>query len=154
MNREKKSPHITTLLYKERISEHSKLKISASKITPYILIDPGKELFIIKGKSSPEDTVKFYALVFLGLKNYIMTGRDKLSVHVSLTYFNSSTAKCLFDLMKILKNIKSCGIEVIVNWYYEEDDEDMLEAGEDYEMVCDISFNFVALDILEPKQVL
>lgn len=147
MERKKKSPHVTTLLYKERISKKSKLRIYPSKITPYVLIDPEKELFLIKGKSSPEDTIKFYNLIFLGLKNYPLTGKNKLSVHVSLTYFNSSTAKCLFDLMKMLKQIKTFGLEVKVNWYYEEDDEDMLEAGEDYESVCRIPFYFIKLDL-------
>lgn len=148
MGRKKKIPHVTTLLYKERISKTSKLKIYPSKITPYVLIDPEKKLFLIKGKSSPEDTIKFYNLIFLGLKNYLLTGQDKLSVHVSLTYFNSSTAKCLFDLMRLLKQIRSMGIAININWYYEEDDEDMLEAGEDYESVSRIPFNFVELELL------
>ncbi|UXX77620.1 DUF1987 domain-containing protein [Reichenbachiella carrageenanivorans] len=148
METKKKSPHVTTLLYKEHLTQTSKLKIYPSKITPYILIDPEKQLFLIKGKSSPEDTIKFYNLVFLGLKNYPLTGKNKLSVHVSLTYFNSSTAKCLFDLMKILKQIKANGIEVKIIWYYEENDEDMIEAGEDYEIVCDIPFRFVELEMI------
>lgn len=148
MERKKKSPHVTTLLYKQHISKDSKLKIYPSKITPFILIDPEKEIFLIKGKSSPEDTVKFYNVVFLGLKNYQFTGKIKLSVHVSLIYFNSSTAKCLFDLMKILKQLKSIGLKVDINWYYEENDEDMLEAGEDYQAVCQIPFNFVELEML------
>lgn len=148
METKKKSPHVTTLLYKERLTPASKLKIYPSKITPYILIDPEKQLFIIKGKSSPEDTIKFYNLVFLGLKNYALTGKNKLSVHVSLTYFNSSTAKCLFDLMKILKQIKIDGLEVTINWYYEENDEDMIEAGEDYEIVSNIPFRFVELEMV------
>lgn len=148
MKRKKKSPHVTTLLFKERLSKNSKLKLYPSKITPYVLIDPEKELFMIKGKSSPEDTIKFYNLVFLGLKNYTLTGQSKLSTHISMTYFNSSTAKCLFDLMKILKAIKSCGLQVNINWYYEDDDEDMLEAGQDYEAVTRIPFNFVELGMV------
>ncbi|SMD32653.1 protein of unknown function [Reichenbachiella faecimaris] len=154
MERKKKSPHVTTLLYKERISKKSKLKIYPSRITPYVLIDPEKELFLMKGKSSPEDTVKFYNLIFLGLKHYPLTGKNRLSVHLSLTYFNSSSAKCLFDLMKIFKQIKAYGLEVKVSWYYEVDDEDMLEAGEDYSAISGIPFHFVELDIIGKAAVL
>jgi hypothetical protein len=35
-----------------------------------------------------------------------------------------------------------------VNWYYEEDDEDMQEAGEDYDIIIDIPFKFIAVEEL------
>ena len=146
MEGRKKSPHVTELLFKNRISKNSKLKIFPSKITPYVLIDPEKELFVLKGKSSPEDTIKFFNLIFLGLKNYTLTGKNSLKVHISLTYFNSSTAKCLFDLMKLLRHLNSLGIKVTVSWYFEEDDEDMLEAGQDYSAVCKVPFNLVGME--------
>jgi hypothetical protein len=31
-----------------------------------------------------------------------------------------------------------------VDWYYEEEDEDMLEAGEDYDAIIDIPFRLIA----------
>lgn len=151
MERKKKSPHVTTLLFKKQISQHAKLKIYPSKITPYVLIDPTQEVCLIKGKSSPEDTVKFYNLIFHGLKNYILTGKNKLAVHISLTYFNSSTAKCLFDLMKVLRQLQSYGLTVTISWYHDEDDEDMLEAGEDYQSISKIPFNFVELQAITPS---
>jgi hypothetical protein len=35
--------------------------------------------------------------------------------------------------------------EVEVNWYYEEDDEDMLEAGEDYESIIRVPFKMIEI---------
>jgi len=32
---------------------------------------------------------------------------------------------------------------VVINWYYEKDDEDMLEAGEDYESIIRVPFKMV-----------
>lgn len=147
MKRKNKTPHETTLLFNKSVTSQSKLKLFPSKITPYVLIDPTKQILLIKGKSSPEDTIKFYNLIFVGLKNYALTGKNNLYVHICLTYFNSSTAKCLFDLMKHLRKLQTYGLYVQVNWYYEEDDEDMLEAGEDYKMVSKIPFRFVPLDV-------
>jgi len=37
---------------------------------------------------------------------------------------------------------------VSVKWYYEEDDEDMLEAGEDYEAIIDLSFEMIEVEEL------
>lgn len=149
MGRKKQSPHVTTLLFKKKISKDAKLRIYPSKITPYVLIDPTQEICLIKGKSSPEDPVKFYNLIFHGLKNYILTGKNKLSMHINLTYFNSSTAKCLFDLMKVLRQLQSYGLTVTVSWYHDADDDDMLEAGQDYQSISRIHFNFVALGLQE-----
>ena len=33
-----------------------------------------------------------------------------------------------------------------VKWYYEEDDEDMLEAGEDYEAIIDLPFEMIEVE--------
>ena len=35
------------------------------------------------------------------------------------------------------------GADVIVNWFYEEDDEDMRETGEDYEEILGLNFNYI-----------
>ena len=34
----------------------------------------------------------------------------------------------------------------LVKWYYEEDDEDMLEAGEDYEAIIDLPFEMIEVE--------
>ena len=48
---------------------------------------------------------------------------------MKLEYFNTSSSKCLMDMLKRVEASK-CDAEVY--WYYEEEDEDMEEAGEDY----------------------
>jgi len=64
-------------------------------------------------------------------------------VNVQLEYFNTSSSKCILDVFKKLEAIHKSGNEVIINWYYEEDDEDMLEAGEDYESIIRIPFKMI-----------
>ncbi len=58
-------------------------------------------------------------------------------------YFNTSSSKCLFDIFRQLKKMQMSGTNISVNWYYEAHDEDMLEAGEDYDDIVDLNFNFV-----------
>lgn len=147
MKRKNTNLHETALLFDKSVSSQSRLKLYPSKITPLVLIDPARQILLIKGKSSPEDTPKFYNLLFRGLKNYPLTGKNNLFVHICLTYFNSSTAKCLFDLTKLLRQLQNYGLDVKVNWYYEHNDEDMLEAGEDYEQVSQMRFKFISIDM-------
>jgi hypothetical protein len=61
-------------------------------------------------------------------------------VNIQLEYFNTSSSKCILDVFKKLEAIYKSGNEVVINWFYEEDDEDMLEAGEDYQSIIKIPF--------------
>ena len=63
---------------------------------------------------------------------------------VQLEYFNTSSSKCILDVFKKLETLS--GTEVSVKWYYEEDDEDMLEAGEDYEAIIDLPFEMIEVE--------
>ena len=40
---------------------------------------------------------------------------------------------------------KSSNANIQINWFYEEDDEDMLEAGEDYESIIKVPFKMMPL---------
>ena len=67
-------------------------------------------------------------------------------VNIHLEYFNTSSSKCILDIFKKLESIKNAGNEVNINWYYEEDDEDMLEAGEDYQAIIGVPFKMVQIE--------
>ena len=38
------------------------------------------------------------------------------------------------------------GNDIMIKWYYEEDDEDMLEAGEDYQSIINIPFKMIEVE--------
>ena len=63
-----------------------------------------------------------------------------MEIHVKLEYFNTSSSKCLMDMLKRVEASK-CDAEVY--WYYEEEDEDMEEAGEDYAAIIQLPFKLV-----------
>jgi hypothetical protein len=48
--------------------------------------------------------------------------------------------------MDLLKRVELSKNEAVVNWYYEEDDEDMLEAGEDYDEIIELPFRLIATE--------
>jgi hypothetical protein len=61
-------------------------------------------------------------------------------VNVTLAYFNSSSTKMLFSLFEILNNAVLSGNVVVLNWFYDEDDDTILEFGEE------IADDFAALE--------
>ena len=63
-----------------------------------------------------------------------------------MEYFNTSSSKCILDLFKQLESLNNGETEVNVNWYYEEDDEDMAEAGEDYDAIISLPFKMIEVE--------
>jgi hypothetical protein len=113
--------------------------------SPLINFDPQSGNMQMKGKSIPENSVIFYKPVFEWLDNYIQNPAPKTSLSIQLDYFNTSSSKCIVDIFKKLELISKNGKgEVIINWLYDENDDDMLEAGEDYKSLIKIPFNLVS----------
>lgn len=120
-----------------------KLIIRPTRITPLIYFDPERGLLELRGKSSPENSIQFYGRLLSDLDTFGRSVNKNLIVNFKLEYFNTSSSKCIFDIFKKLNLVRENGRRLKINWYYEEDDEDMLEAGEDYADLLGIEFNYV-----------
>lgn len=119
--------------------------VAQTNKTPLINFDGQVGIFEMKGKSIPENSVQFYKPMYEWLDNYIQNPAKKTVINIQLDYFNTSSAKCVVDLFKKLEQISKSGKgEVTINWLYDEPDEDMLEAGEDYKSIISIPFNLVS----------
>ncbi len=116
------------------------IKIEASAKTPSIHFDASKGMLEIKGRSIPENSVEFYRPMMEWLEKYMGIPGTKTSVNIQLEYFNTSSSKCILDIFKKLEAISKKGNEIVINWFYEEDDEDMQEAGEDYQAIIQVPF--------------
>lgn len=105
--------------------------------TPKVQLNSNGEI-LIKGKSLPEDTAKFYEPILNWVSECSI---DKVKFTLFLEYMNSSSANQISKLLLLAKDnkqIKDCCID----WYYESDDEDNFDFGKELEMVTDFKFNF------------
>ncbi|HHU00915.1 MAG: DUF1987 domain-containing protein [Bacteroidota bacterium] len=114
--------------------------------TPYVKLDGEKGLIEIKGRSIPENSVEFYKPLIDWLDKYGNVPLEVTNVNIQLEYFNTSSSKCILDIFKKLELIYKKGSKVQINWYYEEDDEDMFEAGEDYQSIINIPFSMIEME--------
>lgn len=113
--------------------------------TPLINFDAPSGVFELKGKSIPENSVLFYKPLFEWLDNYVQHPAPKTILNIQLDYFNTSSSKCIVDLFKKLEQItKNAKGESEINWLYDDQDDDMLEAGEDYKSIIKMPFNLVS----------
>lgn len=104
--------------------------VEATKMTPQIELDPDKKVYSLTGNSRPENPMQFYKPMFDWLNSYFESATEKMNFEVRMDYFNTSTSKILLDLFELFeKYAESKDIHVI--WYYQSDDEEMQEAGEE-----------------------
>jgi len=102
-----------------------------SKNTPGISYDPGEETLTIVGRSIPENPETVYKLLREWLIQFF-TLSDKLKIKIILEYINSGSSKHLLEILKLIRDYKEGGKEIRIIWYYEEDDEAIMELGEHY----------------------
>ena len=117
--------------------------IEGTPKTPTVNLDPNSGKVEIKGRSIPENSIEFYKPIVDWLDSYAASPKGLTEVNIQLEYFNTSSSKCILDVFKKLEGIHKAGNDVVINWFYEEDDEDMLEAGEDYQSIIKIPFKMV-----------
>lgn len=121
------------------------LTIEGTTKTPNVSFDASSGVLEVKGRSIPENSIEFYKPLVDWLEEYATGPLEKTAVNVHLEYFNTSSSKCILDVFKKLETIHKNKYEVQINWYYEEDDEDMLEAGEDYESIIRVPFKMIEI---------
>jgi hypothetical protein len=123
-----------------------KLIIEGTPKTPSVNFDADKGHVEIRGRSIPENSIDFYKPMMDWLDNFSKSPTAKTNVHIQLEYFNTSSSKCILDVFKKLESLHKGGSDVLINWYYEEDDEDMLEAGEDYQAIISVPFKMIEVE--------
>jgi hypothetical protein len=131
-----------------------RLYIEKTAITPEINFSPEKNIFILKGNSSPEDVRALYYPVIEWIKIFVddaidgefknITPDNPLKMQADLDYFNSSSAKFFYDIFTELKRLAANNIAVIVEWYYDQEDMDQKEAGSDIALLVEMDFVFIS----------
>lgn len=122
-----------------------KFIIDGTKSTPYVEFNYGQTKLIFKGESYPENSYSFYEPIYKLIDEYL-TNFEKLTVDFQLSYINTSSIKCLIMLFDKLNTGYANGKEIIINWYYDEDNGFDYDMGQDFKMDIDIPFNFIAIN--------
>lgn len=126
------------------------LNIEKRDTTPALIFDVDEMLFSLEGECRPENVLTFFEPVMQWLDlfiDYVKSGEasKKLDFHFKLEYYNSSSAKYIFEIFKKFKTVESNGVEVTMFWFYDILDEDLLECGQEYQKILGLNFKYVAL---------
>jgi len=113
--------------------------------TPIIYFKVNGELTIM-GRSINENIVEYYQPAL----DWLMLLKEKppatITLTINLEYFNTKSSMIILHFFKILEEIQSKKLsKVQVNWLYEEDNQDMLESGNDYQSIVKLPFALISL---------
>lgn len=123
------------------------INIEATSKTPEVGFDADKGLITLKGRSIPEHTVEFYKPLHQWIDEYGANPQPSTTIEIFIEYYNTSSSKSILDLLKRLENIHKMGNDMIVKWFYEEDDEALFESGEEYQSMVEIPFELIAVPV-------
>jgi SiaC family regulatory phosphoprotein len=105
------------------------LLIAPTDHTPGVEFNAQTGKLKLTGRSLPENAIEFYDPLFDWLDNYIAIAPNQTELHVDLDYLNSISQKMIVEILKNTKKVESSGKVISVNWYYDEEDEKMMEEG-------------------------
>ncbi len=112
------------------------ITLTSSPTTPYfpeVMFDADKGICEISGESYMEETYKFYLPLINWLKDYTKEVKKPVELNIKLIYLNTSSTKCVLDMLEILKDFEDAGGKAKVTWYYDKSDPDMVDEVEDFE---------------------
>ncbi len=119
------------------------LIIKETEKTPSIALSTNGVLKI-EGRSIPEDAAKFFKPLLEWTKGF--TARE-IRVDIKLEYFNTSSSKFILEMLRLLENNPENN-NILVNWFYEEGDLDVLESGQYFESIIGIPFKYIEYEEL------
>jgi len=126
------------------------LRIESTTFTPEINFDIDNNTLSFLKVSKPANAFEFYQPVFEFLDNFEKEKVkskvvQELVVDFNFDYFNTATAKIIYELLTRFKRIKQQGVDIIINWFYHQEDDDLLEEGQIMAEAVGLDFKFVPI---------
>lgn len=120
--------------------------ISPTKNTPEVIFDE-KGTIKLTGRLINENPIDFFNLLDEGINEYFFSSADTTCLEICLEYINSEGTKHLLETIKkiIQIHLKNNMKKIIINWYYKEDDEDMLEKGTFFSSVLHVYISLIRI---------
>jgi len=117
------------------------LIIKKSFNSPDVHFDPESGEIKLEGRSIPENPDNLYMKMIRWVHEYFENPKELTRAIIKLEYVNSGSSKFLLEILRIMKKYHDQGHKCVVDWYYEEEDERIMELGSHYESTIELPFN-------------
>ena len=116
--------------------------LEATDKTPEIHLKDG--LVAISGRSIPEDPNKVFRSAHQWVMQYVKRPALYTEVRIQIEYCDTNSTVNIYNIMTKLVKCRNSNyhIEMVFNWFYEIDDEEILELGKFMESKLNVMFNY------------
>lgn len=122
------------------------LIIENTNKTPKVFFNALNGKMELTGRSIPENSFQFYEPLLQWIDEYVKSPHEQTCFTFKLDYFNTSSSMYILGILKKLEKMYVEGKNVRVLWYYDAEDEDMLQTGEDLRQIVKIPIEMTELE--------
>ncbi len=119
-------------------------KIESTKSTPEIILNP-EGMITIRGRSMNGEINELHDQIDTWIDQYLSNPAETTLIEFRLEYFNKFNLKVYNSIIRKIETLIEKNKKFLINWYYEEGDEDILEKGEYFSSFLNIPFNFIEI---------
>lgn len=119
------------------------LKIEATEKTPKVEYNRAKCELLMEGICIPEQTHDFFKPVLSFIDSLVAQPPKTFTLTVNLHFFNTGSARYILEVMKNTRKLKDAGVDTKFKWYFNEEDEDIEEAGRSYSFILNEPFEMI-----------
>jgi hypothetical protein len=121
------------------------IHILPSGNTPEVILNPQGKLRIT-GRAIDESKTRFTEQLMTWVDSYLLDPPDKTEIVIALEYMNSFNAIFISSVLRKLAQVNDHMKKLVVKWYIEEDDDDLLERAEHISSAFNIPIDFILTD--------
>jgi hypothetical protein len=128
------------------------LHVDGSVVSPMVDFNLETRVLEISGYSRPENVRDFYFPLIQWLDDLNTFQKNNKSINGNIepfsfkfkfVYFNSSSAKFIYDIVILLNGFQKEGFPIKIYWYYDAEDDELREAGEELSDMANVPFSYV-----------
>jgi len=121
------------------------LKIEGTAVTPEVDFDIEAKRFVMRGRSMPEDSEKFYLPILSWLQKNVADKGLKANFDMMMDYYNTGSFIRLMAIFNLLAELNDEGNKFTVRWFCEEGDQDNIDDGQSFKDVVKVPFEILVI---------
>jgi len=119
--------------------------ILPTKNTPEVLLNPNG-ILQISGRAIDESRAKYSEQIIEWIDSYLIKPAPVTQVSIALEYMNSYNSIIVTSILKKLSEVNKQSKRLVIKWYIEIDDDDLMERSESISSALNIPIEFITTD--------
>jgi hypothetical protein len=120
------------------------LDLLQTRTTPRVLFDLATHTLTLKGESYPENSFQFFEPILAWVDDYLGEHHETITIVVDMPYMNSSSTKCMLDLLDRFEDAYRRGQPILLHWSYDQENGRALDLAEEFKEEVTFPFETVA----------